>query len=370
MSRFENLEDLLRRVDLVKIPPRRPGRSRGCLWVVFDLALPGGMKDRSALRLVEDAERSGRLRPGGVIIESSSGSMAEGLARVGGLRGYRVIIVTDPRIDDLMRTRLEALGVELDVVQEYDPAGGWQRSRLRRLRELLDRYPEAVWVRQYDNSGNAAAYEEVARRIYQELGDSVAVFVAAVGSGGSISGTALHLRRFLPQVRVVAVDAVGSVLFHQPDSRRLQSGHSNSIVPGNLRYDLIDEVHWLSDSEVFASCRDLARRLGIFAGGSSGAVYVVASWVSERIEEGRSVVAIFPDRGDRYHKSIYCERFLEEHRLDRQGPADEPVEIRYGREVAERWSRAQLPRDASVRYHAPEARSTEDIAEELGLPTS
>ncbi len=171
----------------------------------------------------------------------------------------------------------------------------------------------------------------------------------------------------MPGLKVVAVDAVGSVLFHQPDRRRLQSGHSNSIVPGNVRYERIDEVHWLSDGEVFDGCRELARVAGVFGGGSSGAAWVVASWVAGRFAPDEHVIAILPDRGDRYAKTIYSDAFLEEQGIAGRAAALEPVPIRYGEEVAEAWSYAPLPHGTDVPYHAASARRTSDLAAELGL---
>jgi cysteine synthase A len=175
------------------------------------------------------------------------------------------------------------------------------------------------------------------------------------------------VRRDIPDLRVVAVDAVGSALFHQPDRRRLQSGHGNSIVPGNIDYSVIDEVHWVGDAEAFNACRELARREGIFAGGSSGAAYVVASWVAEQLAEERDAVVILPDRGDRYFETVYSDRYLAEHGLGGGQAAASPETIRYGRDVAEIWSRAELPHDGAVPYHAPEVQRTSELARELEI---
>lgn len=329
--------------------------------------MPGAIKDRVALRMVEDAEAAGALRPGGIIVESSSGTMAEGLARVGGVRGYRVIIVTDPRIDPMTMAKLRALGACLEIVDTYHESGGWQLARLERLRQVIERNPQAVWVRQYDSASNAGAYEQLATELYESCGDSLAAVVGAVGSGGSLCGTSRALRTKLPGVRIVAVDAVGSALFHQKDCQRLQSGHGNSIIPGNLDYSAIDEVHWISDGEGFAACRELARREGIFAGGSSGAVYIVGSWLAGQIGEDRDVVLIMPDRGDRYFETIYNDQFIRDHGLEGVEAAAAPVRIRYGVEQAESWSWAALPHNGSVPYFASGVRRTADITRDLGL---
>jgi len=367
MRTYASLLDLMKDSPLVAIPVRDGTRDRARLWAQLELALPGAMKDRPALQIIEEAEAAGILKPGSVIVESSSGTMAEGLARAGVLKGYRVIIVTDPRIDAMTSAKLRSLGAELEVVDTYAPQGGWQLSRLRRLREVLDAVPGAFWSRQYDNPGNARAYSRLAGEMVEALGSGIGALVGSVGSGGSLCGLGRALKELVPAARVVAVDAVGSVLFHQPDRKRLQSGHGNSIVPGNLDHRVIDEVHWLADGEAFNGCRELTARTGIFGGGSSGAIYVAASWVARQLPSDRHVVAIFPDRGDRYTETIYSDQYFDQHGLHGQQAGAAPRRIRYGIDVAERWSCAEIPHDGSVPYSTPGAQSTAELSRELGL---
>ncbi len=366
-TRHDSLLDPIRDLQIVRLPRRGGGAGGAQLWAQLELGLPGGMKDRVALRMIEEAEARGDIRPGDTLIESSSGNLAEGLARVGLLKGYRVIIVTDPRLDELMVAKLQALGARLEIVKDYDPVGGWQSSRLRRLREMLDEIPGAYWTMQYDTPANGAAYAGVGPALVELLGPGIGALVGTVGSGGSLCGIAASLAPLVPGLKVVAVDAVGSVLFHQPDRRRLQSGHSNSIVPGNVRYERIHEVHWLSDGEAFHACRELARAAGVFGGGSSGAAWLVASWVAGRLAANQHVVTILPDRGDRYAKTIYSDAYLEREGIAGQAAAAEPRPICYGAEVAEAWSYAELPHGGGVPYHAASARRTADLAAELGL---
>jgi cysteine synthase A len=360
----------MKNTPLVRLRGRGVSNPRARLWGKLELAMPGQMKDRVALQAVEDAEARGELRPGSVIVESSSGTMAEGLARVGSVKGYRVIIVTDPRMDTTAAAKLQALGAELEFVDTYHPVGGWQFSRLQRLREVLNRFPGAFWPRQYDTPSNPNAYvNHLSQELLEALGPNLAAVVASVGSGGSLCGTAKALRQHLPNLKIVAVDAVGSVQFHQPNLKRLQSGHGNSIIPGNINYRVIDDVHWVSDGEVFSACWELSKREGIFAGGSSGAAYIVASWVAEQYGPEQDVVVLLPDRGDRYAETIYSREYLAKHGLLGIEAGNQPTRIRYGVDVAERWSWAPLPHDGSVPYHAPDAILSGDLARELGLPS-
>jgi cysteine synthase len=362
-----NVLELMRDTPLVALKGREVNTPRARLWGKLELAMPGQMKDRVARRVIADAEEKGLLQPGGIIAESSSGTMAEGLARVGAVLGYRVIIVTDPRIDAGLLAKLRAFGAQLEVVETFAPEGGWQRSRLERLREILRKNPTAFWPRQYDNALFQTVYaDEIAQELVASLGE-VAAFVATVGSGSSISGTARALRRMNPGVRIVAVDAAGSVQFHQPERPRKQSGHGNSIIAGNIDYSTIDEAHWINDGEAFGACHELARREGIFAGGSSGAAYIAASWIAEQCLPTQNVVALFPDRGDRYATTIFNEAWLQEHGVAGVAAAREPRRIRYGLDEATAWSWAPLPHDGSVPYYAAGTLTSGRLASDLGL---
>lgn len=367
MTVAQNVLELMQDTPLVALKGREVSAPRARLWGKLELAMPGQMKDRVARRVIRDAEEKGLLQPGGIIAESSSGTMAEGLARVGAVLGYRVIIVTDPRIDASLLAKLRAFGAELAIVDHAPAQGGWQRARLERLREMLRANPSAFWPRQYDNAIFQTTYaEETAEELVASLGE-IAAFVATVGSGSSISGTARALRKLSPGVRIVAVDAAGSVQFHQPERPRKQSGHGNSIIAGNIDYRAIDDVHWVSDGEAFHACRELARREGIFAGGSSGAAYIAASWMAEQCAAGTNVVALFPDRGDRYAGTIYNDDYLRQHALLDVSPAREPQRIRYGVDEATRWSWAPLPHDGSVPYYAPGTLTSGRLIADLGL---
>lgn len=369
MMKAASVLDLMKKTPLVRLAGRARTPRRAQLWAKLELAMPGQMKDRVALQAVEDAERAGLLKPGGMIVESSSGTLAEGLARVGVVKGYRVVIITDPRLDEASLNKLRALGAEVEVVETYHPSGGWQQSRLERLRALLADNPAAFWPQQYETPSNPGAYrEQMAGELLDALEGRIDALVAAVGSGGSLCGTAATLKKRAPGVRIIAVDAVGSVQFHQPNRPRLQSGHSNSIIATNIDHRLIDEVHWLSDGEAFNACRELARREGIYAGGSSGAAYVAASWVASQLPADAHVVALLPDRGDRYATTIYSDRYLEQHGMLGVEAGAEPARLRYGVDVAERWSVAALPHDGAVPYVAPDAVRSTDLMRAMRLP--
>lgn len=305
------------------------------------------MKDRVARQIILAARESGELAPGAPLIESSSGTMALGVALVGTALGHPVHIVTDPRIDPITLGKLRALGCQVHVVRQMT-AHGWQSARLERLEMLRAELAGAFWPRQYSNPQNPAAYRGLAEELLADL-CHFDVLVGSVGSGGSLCGTASALREKLPDLWVVGIDCVGSVLFGQPDQpRRLQSGLGNSLVPANLDHGQINEVHWLNDREAFSSTRQLAREQQIFGGNTSGSVYRVLRQVVEGLGSGARAVGILPDRGDRYVETVYSDAHWAEHALVEQPDRVKPARVRYGEPVSS-WSYSYLPaRDAAA----------------------
>ncbi|MEV8129150.1 pyridoxal-phosphate dependent enzyme [Streptomyces sp. NPDC085944] len=305
------------------------------VYAKLELLNPYAMKDRVARRIILEARRTGALREGAPIVESSSGTMALGVALVGTYLGHPVHIVTDPRIDPVTLAKLEAMGCSVHIVEAMT-AQGWQSARLERLADLMRDLPGAWWPQQYSNPDNPTAYRTLAAELLHDLG-TVDVLVGSVGSGGSLCGTSAALLEHLPDLKVVGVDCVGSVLFGQPDlATRKQSGLGNSLHPDNIDYRLFDEVHWLSDDEAFDATKRLAREEKIFAGNTSGSVYRVLTHLAARAAPGTRLVGIMPDRGDRYAETVY--------RHEAAGPvATAPTEVPFGTTVHS-WSCAVIPR--------------------------
>lgn len=330
--RFDSVIDAIGHTPLVRL--RLAAADGVAVYAKLELQNQFAMKDRVAKQVILDAKRSGALADGAPVIESSSGTMALGLALVGSYLGHDVHIVTDPRIDPVTLAKLETLGCTVHVVESMT-GQGWQSARLERLATLMSELDGAFWPRQYANPQNPAAYRALADELRADLGD-LDVLVGSVGSGGSLCGTSRALLPDLPALRVVGVDCVGSVLFAQPDwPQRRQSGLGNSLQPENIDYSLIDEVHWLSDDEAFQATRMLAREQKIFGGNTSGSVYLVLCDLAKRAAPGTRLVGIFPDRGDRYVDSVYRSPL---------GPvAAQPAEVAYGTAVSS-WSYARIPR--------------------------
>ena len=284
------------------------------------------MKLLPARHILDRARSEGRLEPGTVVMESTSGTFGLALAMECRLRRRPLVLVSDPAVDPALRRRLRDLGAAVDIVADPAPVGGYQQARLDRLAELRSRHPRHFWPAQYANPDNPGAYGVLAEMLTALLG-RVDVLVGPVGSGGSMCGTAGALRaRLWPGVRAVAVDTPGSVLFGQPDGPRRLRGLGNSLLPANLNHSTFDEVHWVSDREGFAATRALHRRHALYMGPTSGAAWLVAQWIATREPDAR-VVVLLPDEGHRYQDTVYDDAWLRREDLRLRRLPAEPVAV-------------------------------------------
>ncbi|WHS32555.1 cysteine synthase family protein [Brucella sp. NM4] len=266
------------------------------------------MKLLPAHYMLNRAEENGFLKPGGHIVETSSGTFALALAMLSAIRGYRLTIVSATSLmDGSFKERLEQLGAVVRMVDDPSRTGN-QEGRLAELHRVLGETPDAFWPQQYDNPDNPAAYSRLAEVIVDHLGH-VDCLVGCVGSGGSLCGATHYLRRIYPDMRAVAVDTNNSVLFGQEAGPRLLRGLGNSIVPKNLDHGLIDEVHWVGGLQAFAATRELYRTHAIFVGPSGGASALVGNWHASG-EPNKTIVAITADEGYRYQSTVFSDTWL------------------------------------------------------------
>lgn len=305
------------------------------------------MKLLPARYMLEQAVERGQLSEGGTICESSSGTFALALAMLAVQGNFKLLIVGDWALDPGLRLRLIKLGVELDIVEAPHPRGGYQLARLERLKEHLANRSGSYWPAQYSNPDNPFSYAKVAAQIIEEVGP-IDCLVGAVGSGGSICGTAHYLRLLFPELVVIGVDTPGSVLFGQPGSLRQVSGLGGGIVPANVDHSQFDEVHWLSAAEIISSAHDLHRDCGLFMGPTSGAAVKVARWWSER-HPGKTAVALCPDEGHRYADTAYDEVWVASNIAGWSDlRAKMPVTVTSPAEQIARWSRFNWGRRSLV----------------------
>ena len=285
------------------------------LYAKLEALNPGGsMKDRPAREILMRGMRSGSISPGTVVVESSSGNMGLGLAQVCSVLGLKFICVVDPKTTSQNIRLLEAYGAQVDLVTKPDPTTGeFLQARLNRVRELLSSTPNAFWPNQYANEQNAIAHHQTMHEIVTALGGEVDFLFCATSTCGTLRGCAEYVREHLLATKIVAVDAVGSVIFGGQRAKRLVPGHGAAVRPALYQPDLAPQCIHVTDLDCITGCRRLARLEAILAGGSSGAVLMAIERLRPTLPLNSVCVAIFPDRGERYLDTIYSDEWVEEH---------------------------------------------------------
>lgn len=269
----------------------------------------GSIKLKTAVAMVTDAEELGVLKPGGHVIESSSGSLGVALGMVTAARGYGFTCVTDPNTSRHSIDVMNALGVRVVEVGDQDANGGFLGSRIAYIRSRLDDEPELIWLNQYANPANVRAHaERTAAAILREHRQVDFLFVGA-GTGGTLIGCVKHFREHSPSTRIVAVDSVGSVTFGRPPAPRHIPGLGASRKP-EICSEEMETVIWVPEIDAIRMCRSLAGRHGVFLGGSTGSVLSAVSRMADEIPPGSVVVAISPDLGDRYAAGLYTDDWV------------------------------------------------------------
>ena len=258
----------------------------------------GSAKDRIALEMLDQAEATGALQPGGTVIEPTSGNTGIGLAAMAVARGYRVILTMPASMSAERRAMLKAYGAELVLVETGGMAGAVAKAE-----ELAASIPGSFIPSQFDNPANPAAhYKTTGPEIWRDAEGHVDIFVAGVGTGGTISGVGRYLKEQNPSIRIVAVEPASSPLLSQGHAgpHGLQ-GIGANFVPGNYDSSVVDEIVTVTDEDAYRTGRLLARTEGVMAGITSGAALWAADELAHRPEnKGKTIVALLPDDGNRY----------------------------------------------------------------------
>ena len=265
---------------------------------------PGGsVKDRTALAMIEDAEKSGQLTPGATIIEPTSGNTGVGLAWIGRLKGYRVILTMPDTMSVERRNLLAAYGAELVLT----PGSEGMKGAIAKAEQLCAETPNAVILGQFTNPANPAIhYATTGQEIWEDTAGQVDVFIAGVGTGGTVSGVGLALKQHNPQVKVVAVEPASSpVLSGGKSGPHKIQGIGAGFVPDNYNPAVIDEVLTIDNDEAILASRQVAQSEGLLVGISSGAALAGAVRLAQRPEnKGKTIVALLPDTGERYLSTV------------------------------------------------------------------
>ncbi|WP_433273345.1 2,3-diaminopropionate biosynthesis protein SbnA [Actinosynnema sp. CS-041913] len=269
----------------------------------------GSIKLKAANEMVSAAARSGALRAGTTLVESSSGNLGVALSLVAASRGYRFLCVTDTRCNLSTRQLMAALGAEVHVITEPHPQDGFLGARIRFVKDLVAERADHLWLNQYANPGNwMAHYQTTGPEILKSFPEVDVVFIGA-GSTGTLMGCARYFRENKPSVRVVAIDSVGSVTFGTPAQPRMLPGLGTSVRPPLLDESFVDEVLHVAEADTVRACRTLLRN-GFLFGGSTGTVLSGATAWLARHDGDVTAVAIAPDMGERYLDTVYHDQWI------------------------------------------------------------
>jgi cystathionine beta-synthase len=288
------------------------------VFVKLEYANPGGsIKDRIAPFIVDEAEKSGKLKPGGTIVEATSGNTGIGLAMVAALRGYKCIFVMSSKQSVDKQNALKAMGCQV-VVCPSEVAPTDPRSYYSVAKKLAAETPNAILGNQYDNPANGEAhYKTTGPEIWEQMGHRIDFYVAGVGTGGTVSGTSRYLKEQNPKLKTIGIDPVGSILADYHSTGKMVEAHSyliegvgEDIIPDNVKFKLIDDFVKVSDQEAITMLHRLAKEEGIFAGSSSGMAVAGAIKYAEKLSGGRMLV-IIPDGGSKYLGKFFNKEWLD-----------------------------------------------------------
>lgn len=299
---YENATELIGRTPLLKVSnyAKDQGITGATLLVKLEYFNPAGsVKDRIALAMIEDAEKKGVLKPGATIIEPTSGNTGIGLASVAAAKGYHAILTLPETMSVERRNLLKAYGAELVLTE----GAKGMKGAIAKAEELQKEIPGSIILGQFDNAANPAAHAAATGpEIWEDTDGKVDIFVAGVGTGGTVTGVGTFLKSKNPAVKVVAVEPTDSPVLSggQPGPHKLQ-GIGAGFVPSVLNTQIYDEIITVTTDQAFATGRLIAHKEGILVGITSGAALYAAAQLAKRPENaGKTIVALLPDSGDRY----------------------------------------------------------------------
>ncbi len=309
---LDNILEAVGRTPLVRLN-KIPRGTKSTIYVKPEMLNPGGsVKDRIGIAMVAAAEREGKLKPGGTIVEATAGNTGAGLALVAAIKGYRCIFVLPDKMSQEKINLLRAYGAEVVITPTSVPPDSpesYNGTADRLAREI----PNAFRPNQFENPNNPRAhYLTTGPEIWEDSGGKVEVFVAGMGTGGTISGTAQFLKEKNPKITVVGADPAGSILSGDTPKPYKVEGIGEDFIPKTFNRQLVDEMVRVTDEESFRMARRLAREEGILAGGSSGTALTAALKFAQRLERPKYIVVLLPDTGRNYIDKIFSDRWMME----------------------------------------------------------
>ncbi len=310
---INNILEAIGKTPIVKL--NRVGKELPCaLYAKCEFLNPGGsVKDRIAYSMVEEAEKSGRIKPGDTLIEPTSGNTGIGFALAGAVKGYKVIITMPEKMSHEKQVVLEALGAK---IYRTPTEAAWDHhdSHISLAKKLNEEIPNSHILDQYANLMNPQVhYETTAQEILADMGEDLAMVVMTVGTGGTITGVAKHLKEKIPHITIVGVDPYGSILGGGTEIHSyLVEGIGYDFIPDVLDNSLVDEYIKVNDKDSFLTARRLIREEGLLIGGSSGSAVWAALQVAPRLKQNQKCLIILPDTIRNYLTKFVDDRWMRE----------------------------------------------------------
>lgn len=295
---YEDITQLIGNTPMIRLNKIVPENAAEVIVKLESFNPGGSVKDRIALNMIKRAEEEGRLKPGGTIVEATSGNTGIGLAMVSAVKGYKLILVMPDTMSIERRNLLLSYGAELVLT----PGAEGMKGAIKKAQEILELNPDYIILDQFKNSANPEIHElTMAKEILKDTNGIVDAFVAGVGTGGTISGVGKVLKQYNKDIKIFAVEPEESPVLSggKPGPHKIQ-GIGAGFIPDTLNLDVIDEIIKVKERDAFEMSMKLAKQEGILCGISSGANVFAAIEVANRIGKGKRVVTVLPDTGERY----------------------------------------------------------------------
>ena len=369
--RCNNIIDAVGRTPLIRLNRIAEGL-KPQIWVKAEMLNPGGsVKDRIGITMVEDAEKRGLLKPGGTIIEGTSGNTGMGLALVAAVRGYKCVFTTTDKQSKEKVDLLKALGAEVIVcptaVEPEDP-----RSYYSVAKKLAREIPNSYYPNQYDNPTNPEAhYQTTGPEIWEDSEGKITHFVCGMGTGGTISGVGKYLKGKNPKVEIVGVDPEGSLYydFHKTGKvakarTYVVEGIGEDFFPTTMNMSILDDVIQVNDEECFVAARRLAKLEGIFTGGSGGGCLSGTLRLAKSLGPDAFIVALMPDTGMRYLSKVYNDEWMRERGyVESSVPLTAAEVVKAKKKAASKVRELIIARPYQTVFHALKTMQEQDISQ-------
>jgi cystathionine beta-synthase len=316
---YENVSELVGNTPLVRL--KRITRDvKPLILAKLEFMNPGGsVKDRMAFYMLKEAEKNGEIKPGGTIVEATSGNTGVGVAMYAAIKGYKAVFTIPDKMSNEKINLLKAFGAKV-IVTKTDVPPDSPESYYETAKRIQRETPNSYYIGQYENLRNPEAhYKTTGPEILQQTQGKIDCLVGGIGTGGTMTGACKYLKEKKPEIRTIAVDPVGSVFHDYFKTKKLIEPHvymvegiGEDMMVDTMQFDNIDDVIQVTDKDSFLMTRRLAREEGIFAGGSSGAAVWAALKVAKDLDKGKLMVVILPDSGTRYLSKLYNDDWMKE----------------------------------------------------------